>query len=103
MRWFPAIKACGFRIGSCRKTQSARRAVCGGSAYGRATAWECGPATASSGFTCRLATALTGSVLVNVNPAYRAHELRYVLRKSGMKAIFLHERDARVRVSGHPQ
>jgi len=44
----------------------------------------------------QLATALTGSVLVNVNPAYRAHELRYVLRKSGMKAIFLHERDARV-------
>jgi len=43
----------------------------------------------------QLATALTGSVLVNVNPAYRAHELRYVLRKSGMKAIFLHERDAR--------
>ncbi len=43
----------------------------------------------------QVATALTGSVLVNVNPAYRAHELRYVLRKSGMKAIFLHERDAR--------
>ena len=33
----------------------------------------------------QLATALTGTVLVNVNPAYRAHELRYVLRKSGMK------------------
>ena len=44
----------------------------------------------------QVATALTGSVLVNVNPAYRAHELRYALRKSGMKAIFLHERDARV-------
>ena len=44
----------------------------------------------------QLATAMTGSVLVNVNPAYRAHELRYVLRKSGMQAIFLHERDARV-------
>jgi len=44
----------------------------------------------------QLATALTGAVLVNVNPAYRAHELRYVLRKSGVKAIFLHERDARV-------
>jgi fatty-acyl-CoA synthase len=44
----------------------------------------------------QLATALTGAVLVNVNPAYRAHELRYVLRKSGMKAIFLYERDARV-------
>ena len=44
----------------------------------------------------QLATALTGAVLVNVNPAYRAHELRYVLRKSRMKAIFLHGRDARV-------
>ena len=44
----------------------------------------------------QLATALNGMVLVNVNPAYRAHELRYVLRKSGMQAIFLHECDARV-------
>ena len=43
----------------------------------------------------QLGTALAGIVLVNVNPAYRSHELRYVLRKSGMKAIFLHERDAR--------
>ena len=40
-------------------------------------------------------TALTGAVLVNVNPANRSHELGFVLRKSGMKAIFLHERDAR--------
>src|SRR5579872_1565078 len=37
----------------------------------------------------QLATALAGMVLVNVNPAYRSHELAYVLRKSGMKAIFL--------------
>jgi fatty-acyl-CoA synthase len=44
----------------------------------------------------QFATALTGAVLVNVNPAYRSHELQFVLRKSGMKAIFLHERDARV-------
>ncbi len=43
----------------------------------------------------QLATALTGAVLVNVNPAYRSHELRFVLRKSGMKALFLHEKDAR--------
>src|SRR5262245_13746810 len=32
----------------------------------------------------QLATAMTGLVLVNVNPAYRSHELRYVLHKSGM-------------------
>src|SRR5690349_8358542 len=43
----------------------------------------------------QLGTALIGVVLVNVNPAYRSHELRYVLGKSGMKAIFLRERDAR--------
>jgi fatty-acyl-CoA synthase len=42
-----------------------------------------------------LACARIGAVLVNVNPAYRAHELKYVLRKSGMKALFLWEQDAR--------
>jgi fatty-acyl-CoA synthase len=36
-----------------------------------------------------------GVVLVNVNPAYRSHELRYVLRKSRIRALFLHEKDAR--------
>lgn len=34
-------------------------------------------------------------VLVNVNPAYRAHDLSYVLRKSRMRALFLRESDAR--------
>jgi fatty-acyl-CoA synthase len=43
----------------------------------------------------QVATARIGAVLINVNPAYRSHELRFVLRKSGMKAIFLQERDAR--------
>jgi fatty-acyl-CoA synthase len=44
----------------------------------------------------QVATARIGAVLVNVNPAYRSHELRYVLRKSRMKAIFLNACDARV-------
>ena len=44
----------------------------------------------------QVATARIGAILVNINPAYRAHELRFVLRKSRMKAIFMHERDARV-------
>jgi fatty-acyl-CoA synthase len=43
----------------------------------------------------QFASARLGVVLVNVNPAYRSHELAYVLRKSGMKALFLHEQDAR--------
>jgi fatty-acyl-CoA synthase len=42
-----------------------------------------------------LAAAHAGLVLINVNPAYRAHELAYILKKSGMKALFLAERDNR--------
>jgi fatty-acyl-CoA synthase len=41
----------------------------------------------------QLAAARMGAVLVNVNPAYRAHELGFVLKKSRMKAIFLFKED----------
>ncbi|MBI3664793.1 MAG: AMP-binding protein [Acidobacteria bacterium] len=43
----------------------------------------------------QLACSRAGVVLVNVNPAYRSHELAFVLRKSGMRALFLNEKDAR--------
>lgn len=43
----------------------------------------------------QLACARARLVLVNVNPAYRSHELRFVLAKSRMKALFLWEQDAR--------
>jgi fatty-acyl-CoA synthase len=43
----------------------------------------------------QLGCARAGLVQVNVNPAYRATELAYVLRKSGMKAIVLRAQDAR--------
>ena len=33
------------------------------------------------------ATAKVGAVLVNVNPAYRAHELTYVIRQSGLRLL----------------
>ncbi|MEV5412292.1 AMP-binding protein [Thermopolyspora sp. NPDC052614] len=33
------------------------------------------------------ATAKIGAILVNVNPAYRSHELDYVLRQSGMRLL----------------
>ena len=42
-----------------------------------------------------LACARIGAVLVNVNPAYRAYELRFVLGKSRIKALFLWEADQR--------
>jgi fatty-acyl-CoA synthase len=34
------------------------------------------------------ATAKLGIILVNVNPAYRTHELEYVLRQSGVRLLF---------------
>jgi fatty-acyl-CoA synthase len=43
----------------------------------------------------QLACARAGLVLVNVNPAYRSHELSFVIRKSRMRALFLWEQDAR--------
>ena len=43
----------------------------------------------------QIAAARVGLTLVNVNPANRASELAFVLNKSGMRAIFLHERDER--------
>ncbi len=41
------------------------------------------------------ACARAGLVLVNVNTSSRSHELAFILHKSGLKAIFLHERDHR--------
>jgi fatty-acyl-CoA synthase len=39
--------------------------------------------------------ARAGAALVNVNPAYRSHELQYTLSRSGMKALFLWHKDKR--------
>ncbi len=39
--------------------------------------------------------ALAGVVLVNINPAYRSHEMSFVLRKSKIKGLFLHLEDRR--------
>jgi fatty-acyl-CoA synthase len=43
----------------------------------------------------QLGCARAGLVQVNVNPAYRSHELAYVLKKSGMKALVLRAQDSR--------
>lgn len=43
----------------------------------------------------QMGCARAGAVLVNINPAYRSHELCFTLRKSRMKAIFLWHADAR--------
>jgi fatty-acyl-CoA synthase len=43
----------------------------------------------------QLGCARAGLVMVSLNPAYRAHELGYVLKRSGMKALALHACDSR--------
>jgi fatty-acyl-CoA synthase len=42
-----------------------------------------------------MGTARAGASLVNVNPAYRSHELQYTLTRSRMKALFLRSHDKR--------
>lgn len=42
-----------------------------------------------------LGCARVGATLINVNPAYRTHELAFTLQKSRMKVLFLWERDDR--------
>src|SRR3954451_1868583 len=36
----------------------------------------------------QFATAKVGAILVNINPAYRTHELAYVLNQSGLRLLF---------------
>jgi fatty-acyl-CoA synthase len=43
----------------------------------------------------QVACSMANLQLVNVNPAYRANDLGYILRKSGMRLLILRERDAR--------
>jgi|SRR5581483_3097836 len=43
----------------------------------------------------QMGCARAGAVLVNVNPAYRTHELAFALQKSRMKVLFAWERDNR--------
>ncbi len=38
-------------------------------------------------FLVQFATARIGAILVNINPAYRTHELEYVLRQSGLSVL----------------
>ena len=42
-----------------------------------------------------MACGRAGAALVNVNPAYRSHELQFTLTRSRMKALFLWRRDKR--------
>ena len=41
------------------------------------------------------ATARIGAILVNINPAYRTEELRYVLRQAGVGVLVAAERSGR--------
>jgi len=94
MRWWCAIRSGGsLRAARCRS--GADRPGLGGlglRARDRIGVWS---TNCAEWILVQFAAARIGAVLVNVNPAYRAWELRYVLRKSGMRALFLWARDQR--------
>ena len=68
-------------------TSTPSRSACSGPGSPRATGSRSGRPTAPSGRSTQYATAKIGAILVNVNPAYRTHELAYVLNQSGAKLL----------------
>ena len=46
-------------------------------------------ANVSEWVVAQFGTALAGLILVNINPAYRAHEFDYAMKKSGCRALIL--------------
>ena len=52
-----------------------------------ATGSASGLRTAPSGCCCSTRPRRIGAILVNINPAYRSHELGYVLRQSGIRLL----------------
>ena len=46
-------------------------------------------ANVSEWVVAQFGTALAGIILVNINPAYRAHEFDYAMKKSGCRALIL--------------
>ena len=63
-------------------------APCSPSASSRATASASGRRNRFEWVVLQYATARVGAILVNVNPAYLAGELEYVLRQSGVSVLF---------------
>jgi len=77
-----------------REVEAVARGLCGlGLRPGdRAGVWA---ANCAEWILLQYACARAQVVLINVNPAYRSHELRYVLQRSGMRALFLYDADER--------
>jgi fatty-acyl-CoA synthase len=71
----------GERVDAC-----ARALICAGIERGdRVGLWS---PNRAEWMIVQYATAKVGAILVNINPAYRSHELAYVLEQSGCRALF---------------
>ena len=68
-------------------TSTRSRTACWPSASPRATGSASGPPTVPSGRSCSTPPRRVGAILVNINPAYRSHELAYVLDQSGVPLL----------------
>ena len=68
-------------------TWTAWRAACSAPARSRATASGSGPPICPEWTLLQYATATIGAILVTINPAYRTHELEFVLNQAGIRHL----------------
>ena len=71
---------------STRRSTTSPRASCR-SAWPRASASASGARTTPSGCCCSTPPPRIGAILVNINPAYRTHEVAYALQQSGCRML----------------
>ena len=85
----------GERVGQLRQGPDRR------SGSSAATGSGCGARTTPSGRCCSTPRPRSASILVNINPAYRTHELAYALNQSGCRIAVRRPVVQDVRLRGH--
>ena len=80
---------CAGPLRICCVARKTWRSACKNLASRRATGSASGRQIAASGCSRNSAPQWPGSILVNINPAYRSHEFDYAIKKSGCRALIL--------------
>ena len=86
-RWSTCPAGAAGRTRRCARTSTRWRSACSPRASGRATGSGSGRPTSRSGRSCSTPPRRSASILVNINPAYRTHELEYVLNQAGIALL----------------
>ena len=85
-----APPACGWTYAELgAEVDAARPRPAGAPASARATGSASGRPNCAEWVLVQYATAKVGAILVNINPAYRTHELTYVLNQAGIRMLVI--------------